>query len=58
MVNELVEAIRGRRASLNTAAAREGLEICLASYRSVALGMPVQLPLDEDVDVVPILAAL
>lgn len=59
IVNEFVECIRTGRSSLNSPeAAREGLEICLAAYKSVETGAPIRLPLSEDVDVASILARI
>jgi predicted dehydrogenase len=59
IVNEFVECIRTGRSSLNSPeAAREGLEICLAAYKSVETGAPVKLPLSEDVDVASILSKI
>jgi len=59
MITEFVEVIRTGRETLNSPeAAREGLEVCLAAYKSVEIGAPVRLPLVGDVDVPAILARL
>lgn len=56
MIDEFVDVVRTGRSTVNSPqAAREGLEICLAAYKSVEDGAPVSLPLEEDVDVASIL---
>lgn len=57
ILQELIDVIDNGLESLNTIeSARDGLEICLAAYKSVETGAPVELPLKEDVDVKSILA--
>lgn len=59
IVNELFDVLDNQKESLNNIQnARAGLEICLAAYKSVELGVPVELPLKEDVDVPTILSKI
>lgn len=59
IVDELFDVIDNGKETLNNIQnARAGLEICLAAYKSVETGMPVSIPLSEDVDVPSILSNL
>jgi predicted dehydrogenase len=56
LFDELIKVIDEGYTSLNTVEnARNGLEICLAAYKSAELGRAVELPLRDDVDVKDIL---
>jgi hypothetical protein len=56
LFEDLLKTIDEGYKTVNTVEnARNGLEICLAAYKSADIGGPVTLPLTEDVDVKGIL---
>jgi len=59
VIEDFIQRVTTGQEFVNTGQdARAGLEACLAAYQSASIGAPVKLPLEDEVDVPSILAAL